>query len=82
MNKIYFFKPLKKKRTKWVVHERLTNEMKINRTCPSLLYTSDATHLLLRSPEQMYLNAVKLSKHDYIWRIGLFKVDTSVCLIR
>ena len=53
-----------------------------NRTWPSLLRTSDATHLLLRSPEQMYLNAVKLSKHDHIWRIRLFKVDTTDYLIR
>ena len=73
---------LKKKWTKWVVHERWTIEIKKNRTWPSLLRTSDATNLLLRSPEQMYLNAVKLSKHDHIWRIRLFKVDTTVYLIR
>ena len=61
---------------------KMNNRKEKNRAWPSLLRTSDATHLLLRSPEQMYLNAVKLSKHDHIWRIRLFKVDTTDYLIR
>ena len=61
---------------------KMNNRKEKNRAWPSLLRTSDATHLLLRSPEQMYLNAVKLSKHDHIWRIRLFKVETTDYLIR